>query len=444
MNASELFKGIAVLIDDEITDTDSSIYRIKEYIESRHIPVATYKELPDKDVIPSFSDASFLVIDWDYTKGTIGLQAESDEIVAMPQEFREDERKYLIDFLKEINDTIFLPTFIFTSKDIESIKTTLSEAGLWQRENEKRNRIFIKGKDEINSDIDLFSSIEEWLKHMPSVYVLKQCEKHITLARNEMFLELYGKSPDWVKIIWDMIEKDSIEYETEFGEFILRNLTNRIGGYHFEKNMMGLESEFSKEDLKSVMEGERYHVYSELKPEQAYTGDLLKMQGKYFLNVRAQCDISRLDNDGEYDPKLYCLRGKKVSGEKIVTDYIKLMPSAEIDLGNGEAISIRQLNEFCTDEEKREEINQKLRRIRDGVFLRYGSFIEKENSIVIGCIDGKDAIEFTLNIEIKQFKDIKEKRIGRLLPPYITRVQQKLSQHIVREGILPVPEHIYR
>ena len=443
MNASELFKGIAVVIDDEITDRESSIYRIKEYIESRNIPVATYKELPDKDVIASFSDASFLVIDWDYTKGTIGLQTESDEIIAMPQAFREDEREYLIEFLKEINDTIFLPIFIFTSKDIESIKNTLFEAGLWQRDNENRNRIFIKGKNEINSDIDLFSSIEEWVNYMPSVYVLKQCERHIAMARNEMFLELYGKSPDWVRIIWNMIKKDSIDYENEFGEFILRNLTNRIEDYQFENDMLGNNSEYSREDLKAVMEGERYHAYGDLKPKQAYTGDLLKIDGEYYLNVRAQCDISRKDRSGVYNPKLYCLKGQKIPARIVFTDYTKLTETRELDLGNGKTIPIEKLADSCDDEKSRSNLNNELKKIRDGVFLRFGSFIENENSIVIGCLDGNDAIKFNFNIEIKEFEDIKDNRIGRVLSPYITRVQQKLSQHIVREGILPVPDDIY-
>ena len=49
----------------------------------------------------------------------------------------------------------------------------------------------------------------------------------------------------------------------------------------------------------------------------------------------------------------------------------------------------------------------------------------------------------TLRIDVPWVQSLKEKRIGRLLPPYITRVQQKCSQYIVREGIMPVPMSLF-
>lgn len=41
------------------------------------------------------------------------------------------------------------------------------------------------------------------------------------------------------------------------------------------------------------------------------------------------------------------------------------------------------------------------------------------------------------------FAELKDKRIGRVLPPYITRIQQKCSQHIIREGTMPIPREIF-
>lgn len=38
---------------------------------------------------------------------------------------------------------------------------------------------------------------------------------------------------------------------------------------------------------------------------------------------------------------------------------------------------------------------------------------------------------------------MKDKLIGRILPPYITQIQQSCANHIVREGIMPTPEAIF-
>lgn len=40
--------------------------------------------------------------------------------------------------------------------------------------------------------------------------------------------------------------------------------------------------------------------------------------------------------------------------------------------------------------------------------------------------------------------EIEEKadRIGRVLPPYITKLQHEVSSYIVREGLLPVPDKL--
>ena len=50
MNIEKLFSGIAVIIDNEINDRSSSIYRIKELIEEKSIPVLTFPEIPSQEV----------------------------------------------------------------------------------------------------------------------------------------------------------------------------------------------------------------------------------------------------------------------------------------------------------------------------------------------------------------------------------------------------------
>lgn len=57
-------------------------------------------------------------------------------------------------------------------KSVDSIQTTLCDARLWY--NDKDNRIFMKQKNDIHSEDQLFGAIEEWLKAMSSAYVLDE------------------------------------------------------------------------------------------------------------------------------------------------------------------------------------------------------------------------------------------------------------------------------
>ena len=188
MDVGKLFQGIAVIFDDELSNPTSTISKIKELIQNKNIPVAVYNEMPRQEIIPSLSNASFVILDWDYTNSELSVDGE--ERLSIPTELKNEQDKDLILFIRELLRRVFIPVFIFTSKSVDSIKTTLRDVGLWY--DDKDNRIFIKQKNDINSEDQLFGAIEEWLKAMPSVYVLKEWENTIAKTKNDMFVELYG------------------------------------------------------------------------------------------------------------------------------------------------------------------------------------------------------------------------------------------------------------
>ena len=80
---------------------------------------------------------------------------------------------------------------------------------------------------------------------------------------------------------------------------------------------------------------------------------------------------------------------------------------------------------------------------RNKVFFRKGTLLERDDKVIIGCIAGEQAICFDLDIQIMDFQSMKDKRIGRVLPPYITRVQQKCASYMIREGVLPLPKELF-
>lgn len=440
MDIEKLFNGIAVIIDNEIEKKDSSIFAIKEVIESRNIPVATYMDIPNIEVVASLSNASFIILDWDYFNSTFDDEELKIDRIMKPTTLTEDKEDELIRFITEITNKIFVPVFIFTAINSESIKDKLRMNNLWDEQ--KPNRIFVKQKSEVSSDEELFAEIKNWLIEMPSAYVLKVWDKSFADSKNKLFLEMYGYSPNWVKIIWEMLKEDSIDNQHEFGEFVTRNLVNRLQEYSFCEEYLETDKSISQEELSAVIESERYITYSD-QPEQAYTGDLFKKGNKYYLNIRAQCDLARPDHSGNYDPILYCIMGKRLRSKDITTEDIQLTKEKKLVFGKDKDFSLEELGEICTLDAKLGEFNKNFRKHRNGVFFSRGEVLEKKPEVIVACVAGEKIIKFELDLVPMKFSELICDRKGRLLSPYINRIQQKCAQYIVREGVMPIPRDLF-
>ena len=185
------------MVDDEINNEGTQISVIRKIIEGKNIPVVAYDDIPPLEIICALSNSSFVILDWDYTKA--GIDPESDERVNRPASLFESKQNALLEFIKKLMETVFVPVFIFTFTDPENVKNILRAKSLW--DDERPNKIFIKRKSEITTETQLFGAIEDWLKLMPSVYVLKEWERKIDETKNAMFLELYECSPDRKSVV---------------------------------------------------------------------------------------------------------------------------------------------------------------------------------------------------------------------------------------------------
>ena len=175
--------------------------------------------------------------------------------------------------------------------------------------------------------------------------------------------------------------------------------------------------------------------------DRAYTGDLFyePTTDTYYLNIRAQCDLARTG-----DPALYLIKGKELSDEDIVTEDIKLTSDQILHLSAKTRYSLTELCEICQNEEELIKVNSLFRAYKNDAFFTNGNIIGKKSEIIIACVAGKKALKFRLDIhQVKKYNQMKDKLIGRILPPYITQIQQSCANHIVREGIMPTPEAIF-
>ena len=444
MDVKKLFSGIAVIIDNEVDEKETPIYKIRTTITNNNIPVVAYNNIPPNETIESLKNASFIILDWNFLDEPIGEADEALRGMIGASELKNQKQEELIDFIRLLLDELFVPVFIFSGVDINEVEDALAEKGLYDKG--RPNRIFVKSKTEVESEEQLFQCIEDWLKKMPSIYAMKEWDKVFQTTRNGMFKEWYNYAPQWVSVIWNMLKADSCEVQNEFGEFLTRNMVNRISEFHFEEDLFVLEGHSSVEELRRVIERERYIEYSENVPEQAYTGDMFKDSKYYYLNIRAQCDLSRKDDT----VNLYLIKGKALKDKDIVTEDIRFVSEGQLKFPN-KAYPLEEIQEICrsaADEangttDALQQLNRQFRKYRNLVFFNQGELLEKKPEIVLACVDNGKIIRFEIELIIKTFAEMKDKRIGRVLPPYITRIQQKCSQHIVREGTMPIPKEIF-
>jgi len=407
MDIRELFRGVAVIIDDEINDRHANIQKILKQIEDKKIPYLSFSEIPDDEILQNFKSISFILLDWKLSvlKTTFDGVSADEISIPIPQSIEEVEIRDKVEFLSKLKQIVFVPIFIFTNEDKDSVISVLKDYGLYN--DEKPNFIFVENKNKLTENSMLFSSIENWVKSTPSIYVLKEWEKNHRKAKIQLFWDFYERSPRWPIVLWDTFKKDGVNPSKELGDVITRNIYSRLTPYSFEEEFLRIDEniDIEEKELRDVLEGERFINAKFLNKNDIFTGDLFKEEKledgqqriTYWLNIRPQCDLLRDNN-----PDLYCIKGRVI------------------------------------DETNDEEIKKR------GYKFEQGHFIEKKNHVIVPCIDGGKIIEFLFkDLKIKKWNELKEKRIGRLLPPYITRIKQLYSAYFQREGIPRYPEEAF-
>jgi hypothetical protein len=391
MNASELFDGIAVVIDDELGKKNKNINNIVRQIENRHIPVLQYKELPNLEEIKNFKSISFILLDWRL------FDLQKEESVHVPQGLIDENNHSNIEFLKRVFHDCFCPIFIFTNEtDTDNIERILFEANLYNKN--KPTRIFIKQKAQLVNGNKLFKEVEKWIKETPSIYVLKKWQYEYNLALKDFFNDFQGLSPYWPVIMWNNYKDDGADESLELSDLLLRSVVNRIMPMKFSSEILQKDQRsVSVEELRNILQGEKFIKEESLLKKNIITGDIFIKQNKktdemeYLINIRAQCDLVR-----EKNPVLYCLRGKEVVQDR-----------------NG-------------------NIN--------GIKFSNGEYPERNNHVIAPFINDK-IIEFKFK-DLLQYRNstLKKHRIGRLLPPYIIKIQQKYSLYLQRQGLPRIPD----
>ena len=396
MDVQQLFKGIAVIIDDQIEDGKANVSKIIEQVKEKNIPYLSCKKLPPDDFIPHFQNISFVILDWKLVRKD--LETGEEEKLIVPDTLKKENNQRNLDFIRKLNELCLCPIFIFTNESIGDIVSLLQDGLSYSPDT--HSNIFIQSKSDLEKENALFTKIEEWLKDTPSIYVLKEWEKEYQNSKNKLFTDMQLISAKWPLIMWKNFGDDGVVKSLELGELISRNLYSRMAPFEFDEEILGKEeTAIEKAELRKLLEGARYLDKKCLNENDIGTGDLFKEEYqdsgqkkyKYYLNIRPQCDLLR--DNGPDKLELYCLRGREMDKTKVKADS-----------------------------------------------FNSGHFLEKINNAIIPFIDNGTIVEFLFkDIKLKKWGELKEKRIGRILPPYINHIQQRYGLYIQRQGLPRTP-----
>lgn len=372
-----LFKGVGVIIDENINNTNSNddILKIYKYFNRKQIPVLTYTSIPEDEVIQNFRNANFIVLDWNLHNQNPITDTAIDEN---------------IHFIEIVNSVCFVPIFIFTNEEPRQIELALQDRGLFDED--KSNNIFVKSKSEIRSGRILFSEIAKWVRKTPSIYVMKQWEMNTHNATSKLFHDLNGISSDWTSILMDTYLEDVGAENAEIGNLLFNNLTSTCAPLILDRSIVRKTKKgITKQELRQLLERGKYIKSDYLLPYPAL-GDIYKDGKKYFFNFRPDCDLVRHDN-----PEIYLVRGK----------------------------ALRE-----NDLKKR---NSRYRFIK-------GAFLEPVDSSIVPFIDDGKIIVFEFKkIQCAFWKDFESKRIGRILSPYSIRLKSQLMAFLQRQALPSIP-----
>ena len=321
--------------------------------------------------------ASFVLLDWElWPTGTTEL---ANAGIAENIEFLRQAREHVV------------PVFVFTNTSYEEVEERLPEC-IYDPESPARNFIFVRRKADVIKDGSIdFDAINSWIVGNPSVYALKTWHRVFKDAKKDLFGSLYAKSQDWPRVFWKTYVEDSVDPSSALTLMINDSLRGRMRLNAFEASVLNSgDPDVSAEEIRALIS--ETSVASRLSPDDVRCGDLfVKGTGSFLLNLRPDCDCIPRDGQRLDRVRLFCIEGSEVDPSTL--EYHR------------------------------------------------GQFLEAPyQAIVFAAVDGK-CIQFDFKkLCVQRFGVLKERRVGRLLHPYLTRIQQRYAMYQQRQALPRIPE----
>lgn len=389
-------RGIGVVIDDKVPmsdgeQVDDTIGDIVHQLHEDGISLLKYRELPPKSEWDNFGGVAFVLIDWSLLAEEVGIAA------------KQLMEKRICDFIKAIHGKAFAPIFIFSNQDDAEIKDALKKCKI--ETDIPGAYVLVKPKAEMNALGEngspmLFNEINKWILETPAIRLFATWGNDVLTARNQMFAEFYDKGHNWPSLLWKAYKDDNDDPAHGLSQVMFDNLKARVrcdlpempNVEHDEKSLTA---------LKDVLALTVMLPTSVLPESQIGCGDLFTIKsGKFWLVVSCDCD---------------CIVHAGESAESTFVQVVK------VDGG-------------C----KPESIKMKAR------FSKTFGLLHQSNQSYLFPIQGKCFSVVYSSFSTMPLSQLSvSKRIGRVLPPFITDVRQRIAQWNQRVGFPKIPAELF-
>lgn len=400
MNIEELFSGVGMVIDDQIFNMGSrdKILRIVESLENKGFPLAKYDKIPNVSAA-NMAKFSFVLLDWEL----VVVFDENGNPISRASELEKSTRDTLLQFIKDILKDCYLPIFIFSNSAVEDIKKILQKNKI----DVDKAPIFIKSKSDIINDGNekVMEVISAWIDKMPSIYVLKVWDKAVEKAKTHTFQEL-GNTKYWPLAIWKTAEDDSANPNEELLEVLTQNIFERMQPISVEKEQLFKigEIQSTKDEVLNVLRAQRLETNPSKKS--SMTGDIYKINGSYYLNIRPTCDcVGRKEQECTGCENQNCIECSNAN---------------KVYLIKFEALRQKEKNELFEH--------------------KYGIFKERNNEAILGPLINNKFYRFKFQeITVKLYSEVKEKKKARILQPFIRHITERYALYIQRQALPRIP-----
>ena len=386
MDLKDLLCGIGVVIDDALGkdgDPDDLIVRIVERLE-RDWSLPCYKadRLPPQDQWTNlFRSAGFVLLDWKLWQGGASQLVEHG-IAANVRFLRYAIRN-------------FVPVFIFTNESSVDVADALP-SDVYRANATESNIVFIHSKAELLSGASKdFASVHEVVSQNASVYTLKTWERLLFEARKSLFSDMYAISSHWPRVFWRAYQLDGVDPSLGLTQLIVDGLCGRIPNNAFSDAALSVQKDsqldVATKDLRALIEATTSRGTEP--DDDIRCGDLFRIRkDKFLLNIRPDCDCVPRGGLVRNDIDLYCIEGKRIRESELAEEY------------------------------------------------RRGHFRERADQGIVFAVTNGTSIRFRFKeLQIRTFGELRKQRVGRLLHPYLTRIQQRYALYLQRQGLPSIP-----
>lgn len=379
---NNICKGPVVVIDDCIGKPGDLINEFITEIDSASLPLLKFTDLEKaKDRINNLLFSNFTILDWNF----LSSQPTIEHGVSMGPEAESEMEKEILEFISDIQSVNIGPIFIVSNLDGDAINDKLEQAQSQYNFNKKA--LIIANKSIIKEKGGLIIAIEEWINQSSHLYFSKWFINELLKTNSNIYLELFAIYPEWPLVYYNSFKDDKIDPVLALKDTLHKLLLTEFDISNFDDNQLEQYNDPNDHRQQFELYQRLYYTKTNIGRD-TKPGDIFKIDGKYYLNIRPECDTTKRVRN----PELYLLEG------------VQKTPN---------------------DLDRHPEVFYK----------------ERIYEIILFNIDDNNIIVFNKRkLRIRKINDIKDSKICRINEPFITHIQHSFSSYIGRYGLPRYPK----